>query len=63
VTPHFDNARIEEHPAKVSAGINDAIATEHGAGINHGITADFSSVSDKCSELRQTGSNRAFLRW
>ena len=62
VLTHLDDARRRQDAAKIRSGINDAIAAQNGAGIDHRIAADLRPITDNRAEFLQAGGDAAISR-
>ena len=52
---HFRHTRMRKHPVKDRSRIDEAIATQNGAGIYDGVTSHFRSIANNRAKFRQAG--------
>src|SRR4051812_48241546 len=58
---NLDDAARRQHTAKVRARINDAVAADDGARIDHGVTSDFRPIANDGAEFFESSRDGAVV--
>src|SRR5205814_5731597 len=59
---HLENAVAGQDTPEICPGINDAIAPDDRAGVNHGVASDLCAIPHDCAEFLQSGRDQSIGR-